>query len=52
MEQITVGLTITLEEAVYLMQRLSKMPYDEVANLLPKLKEQADRAVAAHQAKK
>lgn len=46
---VTVNIAITLEESLYLMQRLSKLPFDEVAMLLPKLKQQTDASVAAHQ---
>ena len=46
---IEIPVTLTLDESVYLMQRLAKMPFDEVCNLLPKLKAQIDAAVSAHQ---
>ena len=46
---LNVPLSVTLDEAIYLMNRLSKMPFDEVAALLPKLKAQTDAAAAAAQ---
>lgn len=45
MENKTINLELTVEEANYVLFALSKMPFDQVFNLIGKVKQQAEQQV-------
>lgn len=46
MENKMVNLEVSVEEANYILFALSKMPFDQVFNLIGKVKDQAEKQIS------